>query len=130
MTDRSSAVPDPTAQPAPLTEATLDQHSARVRVPSYDRRALTPAVVHLSVGGFSRAHQLVYFDELAERGETGWGVVGVGLHSRSMRDALAPQDNLFTVVERDAAGEQARVVGAMVDYLYAPDDPDRVLDLL
>jgi mannitol 2-dehydrogenase len=118
------------AQPAPLNESTLCQHTGSVHVPTYDRSALTPAVVHFSVGGFSRAHQLVYFDDLAERGHTAWGVVGVGLHSASMRDALAPQDNLFTVVERDADGESARVVASMVDYVYAPDDPERVLALL
>ena len=113
-----------------LNDATLAQHSDRVQVPTYDRSALVPSVVHISVGGFTRAHQLVYLDEIAERGETGWGVVGVGLHSTTMRDALAPQDNLFTVVERDGADEHARVVGSMVDYVYAPDDPERVLDLL
>ncbi|MGY1752577.1 mannitol dehydrogenase family protein [Blastococcus sp. SYSU D01042] len=116
--------------PAPLSDSTLAQHAGCVRVPTYDRSALTPAVVHLSVGGFSRAHQLVYFDDLAEAGSTEWGVVGVGLHSANMRDALAPQDNLFTVVERDGTGETARVVAAMVDYLYAPEDPERVLALL
>jgi mannitol 2-dehydrogenase len=116
--------------PAPLNDDTLHLHADRVQVPSYDRAALVPAVVHMSVGGFTRAHQLVYFDELAERGETGWGVVGVGLHSATMRDALTPQDHLFTVVERDAEVERARVVGSMVDYVFAPDDPERVLDLL
>ena len=122
----------PADQPstAPLSDENLSLLADRVQVPTYDRTALTPAVVHMSVGGFTRAHQLVYFDELAERGATDWGVVGVGLHSATMRDALAPQDNLFTVVERDADGERARVVGSMVDYVFAPDDPDRVLDLL
>ncbi|MCW2684143.1 MAG: Fructuronate reductase [Blastococcus sp.] len=119
------------ASPAqPLNEQTLELHADRVQVPTYDRAALTPAVVHISVGGFTRAHQLMYLDELAERGDTGWGVVGVGLHSPQMRDALAPQDNLFTVVERDAEAETARVVGSMIGYLYAPEDPGAVLDLL
>src|SRR3712207_5484765 len=68
----------------PLTQATLHTHNARLAVPTYDRAALTPAVVHLSVGGFSRAHQLIYFDELAERRiSTGWGVVGVGQIGRA-----------------------------------------------
>jgi fructuronate reductase/mannitol 2-dehydrogenase len=101
-----------------------------VHVPTYDRSALTPAVVHFSVGGFHRAHQLVYFDDLAERGETGWGVIGVGLRSPAMRDALQPQDHLYTVVERSRHGERARVVGSMVDYLFAPDAPDAVLAAL
>jgi len=127
--------PVPTGAPAapeavPLSELTLPLHAARVRVPTYDRTALTPAVVHFSVGGFHRAHQLVYLDDLAETGCTDWGVIGVGLHSPQMRDALGPQDNLYTVVERSSAGEHARVIGSMVDYLFAPDSPADVLSAL
>jgi fructuronate reductase/mannitol 2-dehydrogenase len=115
----------------PLSDDTLGQHGAELRVPTYDRSALTPAVVHFSVGGFHRAHQLLYFDDVAERRiSSDWGVVGVGLRSRDMKDALAPQDYLYTVVARSPDGEQARVVGVMVDYHFAPDDPAVVLDLL
>jgi mannitol-1-phosphate/altronate dehydrogenase len=115
----------------PLRDETLEHHGEQLLVPTYDRAALTPAVVHFSVGGFHRSHQLLYFDELAERRlSTDWGVVGVGLHSRTMKDALAPQDYLYTVVERSPDGERARVVGVMVDYHYAPDAPGTVLDLL
>ena len=114
-----------------LSDDTLGQHGAELLVPTYDRSTLTPAVVHFSVGGFHRAHQLLYFDDVAEnRISRGWGVVGVGLHSRNMKDALAPQDYLYTVVARSPDGEQARVVGVMVDYHFAPDDPAAVLDLL
>ena len=115
----------------PLRQETLRDHGEQLRVSTYDRDALAPAVVHFSVGGFHRAHQLLYFDELAERGiSTDWGVVGVGLHHRTMKDALAPQDYLYTVVERSPDGEGARVVGVMIDYHYAPDDPSAVLDRL
>ncbi|MGY1805650.1 mannitol dehydrogenase family protein [Blastococcus sp. SYSU D00922] len=115
----------------PLADRTLGQHDEQLIVPTYDRASLTPAVVHFSVGGFHRAHQLLYFDDLAERGiSTGWGVVGVGLHSRHMKDALAPQDHLYTVVERSPDGERARVVGVMLDYHFAPDAPGTVLDVL
>src|SRR4051812_19384451 len=126
--DVRSSTPAPGT--APLCQRILPLHAGRVRVPSYDRAALTPAVVHFSVGGFHRAHQLVYFDDLAELGCTDWGVVGVGLRSPAMRDALRPQDHLYTVVERSAEGERARVIGAMVDYHYAPDSPETVLALL
>jgi mannitol 2-dehydrogenase len=129
-----AALAEGTTEPAhgavPLSDRTLARHAARVRVPGYDRSALTPAVVHLSVGGFHRAHQLVYLDDLAEQGCTGWGVVGVGLHSAAMRDALRPQDHLYTVLERGSGGERARVVGSLVGYHFAPDSPETVLALL
>jgi fructuronate reductase/mannitol 2-dehydrogenase len=126
-------VPAPSAATfaRPLRQETLGLHREQLTVPTYDRSALTPSVVHFSVGGFHRAHQLLYFDELAQRDlTTGWGVIGVGLHHRLMKDALAPQDYLYTVVERSPDGERARVVGVMVDYHYAPDDPGVVLATL
>ncbi|HEV3000689.1 MAG TPA: mannitol dehydrogenase family protein [Solirubrobacteraceae bacterium] len=99
-------------------------------VPSYDRTALAPAVVHMSVGHFHRAHQAMYFDDLARRGVRGWGLVGVGLRRREMQDALAAQDGLYTVVERGAAGDRARVVGVIRAYLFAPDAPEAVVERL
>src|SRR3712207_516992 len=51
----------------PLTDETLGQHDERQVVPTYGRSALTPAVVHFSVGGFHRSHQLLDFNEIAER---------------------------------------------------------------
>ena len=113
-----------------LGEAALHRLTGRVAAPGYDRSALTPAVVHIGVGGFHRAHQAVYLDDLARTGETGWGEVGVGLRSPAMRDALLPQDTLFTVIARDASGDSARVVGAMTRYLHGPDDPEAVLAVL
>jgi fructuronate reductase/mannitol 2-dehydrogenase len=130
LTDLPNVVASPLGI-RPLSQQTLGQYDEQLLVPTYDRSALTPAVVHFSVGGFHRSHQLLYFDELAERRlSDGWGVVGVGLNSRTMKDALAPQDHLYTVVERSPVGERARVVGVMVDYHYAPECPARVLDVL
>lgn len=110
-----------------LSTATLPTYGDRVTVPGYDRTQLVPAVVHIGVGGFHRAHQALYFDELARQGETGWGVVGVGLRRPAMGKVLGAQDHLFTVVERSPDGDRARIVGCLVDYLYAPDDPEVVL---
>jgi fructuronate reductase/mannitol 2-dehydrogenase len=97
---------------------------------TYDRDALQPGVAHIGVGQFHRAHQEVYFDELARRGVTDWGVIGVGLRSRTAQDALEPQDLLYTVVERGAEEDTARVVGSLLGHLHAPEDPGAVIDLL
>ncbi len=120
-----------TAGAPPLSQRALRRYTGRLSLPTYDRSALVPSVVHMSVGGFSRAHQLTYLDDVAERRiSSDWGVIGVGLRSRTMKEALAPQDHLYTVVERSPDGERARVVGVMIDYHFAPDDPSRVLDVL
>jgi fructuronate reductase/mannitol 2-dehydrogenase len=102
-----------------------------VRVPTYDRGALRPGVVHLGVGGFHRSHQATYFDDLAEGGvTTDWGIVGVGMRRPRMKEALEPQDCLYTVVERDEGGSSARIVGVMPRYLCAPQEPEAVLAAL
>ena len=111
----------------PLTTSTLPALAGRLRIPRYDRVALVPSVVHLSVGSFHRSHQAVYFDELARRGHTGWGLVGAGLRRPEMREALTAQHGLYTVVERGRHADDARVVGAIRRYVFAPEDGPSVL---
>ena len=96
-------------QPTPraLGEAGLAALAGRVAVPTYDRGHVRRSIVHLGVGGFHRAHQAVYLDDLAERRiSSDWGERGVGLlpGDRRMAEALIPQDCLYTVVERSADG--------------------------
>lgn len=102
-------------------------------MPTYTRGHLRTSIVHLGVGGFHRAHQALFLDELARRHITmEWGERGVGLlpADERMADALLPQDCLYTLVERAAHLDTARVVGSMVDYAFAPANPGRVLDML
>jgi mannitol-1-phosphate/altronate dehydrogenase len=108
----------------------LDTTGARIELPRYNPDHLTPAVVHLGVGSFHRAHQAVYFDELAARGDTGWGVVGVGIERPQLGEVLSAQDNLFTVVQRGGEASTARVVGSVVKYLLLADDPQAVQERL
>ncbi|HWQ15428.1 MAG TPA: mannitol dehydrogenase family protein [Roseiflexaceae bacterium] len=120
-------------EPRKLTQAALPAFAGRAAIPTYDRSRLAQAIVHIGVGGFHRAHQAVYLDDLATRGITlDWGERGVGIlpADRRMAEALIPQDCLYTVVTRDATGDTARVIGSMTGYLFAPDDRARALDLL
>jgi len=116
-----------------LTESGLAAIAAErpdIETPTYRRERLTQAIVHVGVGSFHRAHQAVYLDELAQRGITDeWGERGVGLlpQDKGMADALLPQQCLYTLVERSAQQDKARVVGSMTGYLLAPEDPERVL---
>jgi len=116
-----------------LNQAKLAQLPATVTGPAYARDTLVPSIVHIGVGGFYRAHQAVYLDDLlALPGHAQWGYCGVGLlpSDAAMRDAMQSQDGLYTVVERSAAGDVARVIGCVGEYLYAPDDPAAVLEKL
>lgn len=105
----------------------------QVEIPRYDRSAVQPAVVHFGVGGFHRAHQANYLDAILSSGDLGWGIVGVGVMpaDRAARDAAQAQDCLYTLVTTDPQGQQvAKVIGSIVDYIYAPDDPEKVLEVL
>ncbi|MCA0145189.1 mannitol dehydrogenase family protein [Blastococcus sp. LR1] len=115
-----------------LNAAALPSLGASVSTPSYDRSRVRVGIVHLGVGGFHRSHQAMYLDRLMEQGEAlEWGICGVGVlpHDRRMAEVMAAQDCLYTLVVRHPDGsEEARVVGSLVEYLFAPDDPDAVVE--
>ena len=102
-----------------------------VPAPAYDRAALTAGIVHFGVGGFHRAHEAMYVDRLLSRGGAErWGICGVGVldADRAMQRALDGQDHLYTLVEKHSEGTyEPRVIGSIIDYLYAPDDPEAVI---
>ena len=82
--------------------------------PAYDRHRVTTGVVHFGVGGFHRAHQAMYHDRLMNR-----------------REALEAQDNLYTLIVKHPDGTyEPRVIGAITEYLFAPDDPEAVIEKL
>jgi mannitol 2-dehydrogenase len=115
----------------PLNRHTLAHLPPQVSVPGYSRSTLRRGVIHISVGSFHRAHQAVYFDDLARCGlGDGWAVTGVGLRRRTMWEALGPQDGLYTVLARDSDHSEARVVGVITRYLFAPEQVGRVLAAL
>jgi fructuronate reductase/mannitol 2-dehydrogenase len=105
--------------------------SATASLPTYDRADLSPGIVHIGVGAFHRAHQGIYLDELAERRiSNDWGVVGVGLRTASDRDTLLAQGNRYAVLQRTADRDEVRVVGSLLDYLFAPGERAAVLAAL
>ena len=114
-----------------LGAATLAGFANAVAVPDYDRDTVTASIVHFGVGGFHRAHQAMYLDRLlAAGGERRWGICGVGVMDadREMASTLHAQDQLYTLVQKHSDGTyEGRVIGSIVDYLYAPDDPEAVI---
>jgi fructuronate reductase len=96
----------------------------------YDRGRLETGIVHLGVGAFHRAHQAAYTDEALRRGDLRWGIVGASLRSPGTRDALAPQDFLYTLAESDEDGERYRVIGALKGILVAPENPAALIEAM
>ena len=111
--------------PVSLGERNMNRLPAGIAVPSYNRRDVRPAIIHFGVGGFHRAHQAVYTDDVLASGDLGWGIRGAGITEADgrMKEALSAQDYLYTVVARDTQGEERRVVGSILDLIVADDDP-------
>jgi mannitol 2-dehydrogenase len=112
-----------------LSPNSLKDAAAHVIRPPYDRREVAVGIVHIGVGAFHRSHEALYVDRLLGT-DPQWGICGVGVRpaDAATRDALVPQGGLYTLTTVDpAAKEETRVVGSIVRYLHAPDDPEAVL---
>jgi fructuronate reductase len=113
---------------ARLCDATLGGVRAGVELPAYDRSEAKIGVVHLGPGAFFRAHQAFYFDALL-KDDPRWAVSAVALRTPGVRDALAPQDGLYTLATLDEK-PRWRVLGAVKELLVAAETPVRVLSRL
>ena len=117
-----------------LNAENLTSLPAGLQAPGYDRSALRTGIVHFGVGGFHRAHEAVYLDRLMNEGKAlDWAVCGVGVlpGDRRMHEVLRAQDCLWTLLVKAPDGtRQSRVIGSMRDYLFAPDDPEAVIEQL
>lgn len=102
--------------------------------PMYDRSSTGVGIVHFGVGGFHRAHQAMYVDRLLNSGAaSSWGICGVGVLAadRRMAEVMGTQDGLYTLVSMNPDGTRdASVIGSIVDYRFAPDDREAVVELL
>ncbi|WP_404400193.1 mannitol dehydrogenase family protein [Pelagibacterium halotolerans] len=115
-----------------LAASSLRTLPPSVAVPKYSHRDLSPGIVHFGVGNFHRAHQAAYLDALFNLGEDrDWGLIGAGVRpaDAQMREVLARQDFLTTIVEQEAQGTTAHVTAPMIDYI-APGDTARLIETL
>lgn len=112
---------------ARLNDRTLKEVGGPVSLPQFDRRETGIGQVHLGVGAFFKAHLAQYTQAAIERAGGDWGVVGASLRSPQARDELAPQDNLFTVMEKDGAGSKITVNGVLKSMLVAPENPEALI---
>ena len=115
---------DTLSRPLRLNAVSYPAAIPGVALPAYDRDKVTVGVVHFGPGAFHRAHQAFYFDQLLAK-DPRWGICAVSLKSPGVRDALQPQDGLYTLAQLDAE-TTFRVVGSILEVLVAPEDPPSV----
>jgi len=93
--------------------ASLSGVTGHARLPAYRPEEHGTGIVHLGLGAFHRAHQAVATDDaLAAKGGD-WRICAVSLRSTALAEALAPQNGLYTLIERGVEGSRARVIGAI-----------------
>lgn len=121
-----------------LSSAALGQLSERndsgIKIPSYDRSALKPGHIHFGFGNFFPAfaayktHQLL---QAGDRDAFSYGIVAVNVNRTDRSAQFNPQDGLYSVVEMDRAGKNnVTVVGSVMKFLFAPNDPEAVYNLI
>jgi Mannitol-1-phosphate/altronate dehydrogenases len=112
-----------------LSQAVLPGLPSSVKVPGYDRGAVTAGIVHLGIGAFHRAHQAVYTDAVLAD-DPAWGIVAASLRNPATRDALEPQDGLYTLSIRSDGGESLRVIGSVLRTIVAPEALEDLLGVM
>jgi fructuronate reductase len=115
---------DTLSRPLRLNAVSFPAAIPGVALPAYDRDKVSVGVVHFGPGAFHRAHQAFYFDQLLAK-DPRWGISAVSLKSPGVRDALQPQDGLYTLAQLDTE-TSFRIVGSIVEVLVAPEDPPAV----
>ena len=115
-----------------LNSKNLSLLPKEVVTPAYDRAKIKAGIVHIGIGGFHRSHEAFYADKFLEcQGLTDWGICGVALLDidRRVFDTLVSQDGLYTLIITESDGTlNARVIGSIIEYLFAPADPEAVLE--
>ena len=109
-----------------LDLSTVDRLAPGVGRPRYAIRDVGIGIVHLGIGAFHRAHQAMYTDDaLAEAGGA-WGICGVSLRSPDVRERMAPQNGLYTSIEKSPDGVRRRVIGSVREVLFEREQHDAV----
>jgi fructuronate reductase len=111
-----------------LSQANLARVAREVKRPAYDRRAIDAGIVHFGPGAFHRVHQAWFVDKLLAS-DPRWGICAVSLRSTDVRDALVPQDGLYTLASLDETTSY-QIIGSLKQTIVAPENPQSVLEQL
>ena len=110
---------------ARLNFTTLADFPADVKQPQYDVNATTSGIVHIGPGAFHRAHQAVYTDLAMAHGGN-WRIDGVSMRSKTLKEKLAEQDNLYALVVLDNE-PYTQIIGSVNHVFVLADDRDAIM---
>lgn len=139
---------DGTAEVLPICSKNLPiiahRNKGVVTVPGYARKvdSFNGIICHMGVGGFHRSHEAMYVDKLLNMDAISedkddpikkrWAIIGIGLMpwDLKMKETLEAQNCLYTLMSRSPKNNATAIIGSIVDYMYAPDDRNKVLERL
>ena len=101
-----------------LDQASLAGLAPDIAKPAYDRSSIRPGIVHIGIGAFHRGHMAAYIDDVLKN-DPSWAIIGASVRRPDTRDALAPQDYLYSVSAKSGEGVSTRVVGSIIDIIDA-----------
>jgi fructuronate reductase len=110
-----------------LSHHALRDVSSGVALPPLAALEADIGIVHLGLGAFHRAHQAILTQRALAVAPGPWAICGASLRGAAVRDALRPQDCLYTLIENDGTDERASVVGVLREALFAPEEGDILL---
>ncbi|WP_168200355.1 mannitol dehydrogenase family protein [Protaetiibacter larvae] len=109
------------SEPVPrLTRAAL----ARAGEPL---EAAPARIVHLGVGAFHRAHQAWYTSRAPDAAD--WGIAAFTARTDAVARRLAPQDGVYTLVERGPEADRFEHIGSIVE-VHPATRTDRLRELV
>lgn len=112
-----------------LTLKNLPNVPSHVVVPNYDMTAITPGIVHIGFGNFAMAHLGSIMDDILKDNPT-WGIIAADIRSGAVINGLHETDNLYVMIARKRDHRTARVLGSVVDTIYAPGNPDALVQAI
>ncbi|HAK52862.1 MAG TPA: mannitol dehydrogenase [Gammaproteobacteria bacterium] len=96
---------------------------------------IAPRIVHLGLGAFARAHLAEYVRRVNDkRSNDPWLICGVSLRNPDVRDALTPQQGVYTIIERDGPRDNPNdtfvLCDSLSEVLFAGDDAELIRERL
>lgn len=99
---------------------------------AYDRKSITPGILHFGVGNFHRAHQAYYTNMLlADADQQNWGICGAMILDKDedLFRRLKKQDGCYGLTVFGRTGQvEYYWIGSLVDLLWGVENPAAVID--
>ena len=91
---------------------------------------ITPKIIHFGPGAFFRSFVASLLDDINQKDNKKWGIIGVSLHSEETFNKLAGQDLVFNALSMSKTNKRAQTISAISDFLIAKKEWQRVVEAL